>query len=105
MHRVGRAQPFVFGAGPRAALAEAKRRGKVLGLNGRKLAARNREVADGFAYQLRAKLDAGLIGLSYSEMARQLNDAGVLTVTGRKFYPQTVKNYLTRQRSFSDGEI
>jgi hypothetical protein len=69
------------------------------------LAAKNRKAADDFASQLRAKLDAGLMGLSYSETARYLNDAGVLRVTGRKFYPQTVKNYLTRTGGFSDGEI
>ncbi|WP_349509935.1 recombinase family protein [Bradyrhizobium sp. LTSP857] len=42
----------------KAALAEAKRRGKVLGLNGRNLAAKNRKAADEFAYQLREKLGA-----------------------------------------------
>lgn len=80
----------------KAALEEAKRRGKILGANGRNLAAKNRDAADTFAASLRAKLDAGLMGRSYSEIARQLNDAGVLTITGRKFYPQTVKNYLNR---------
>jgi DNA invertase Pin-like site-specific DNA recombinase len=80
----------------KAALAEAKRRGKILGANGRNLAAKNRKGADEFAASLKTKLDAGLMGRSYSKIARQLNDAGILTVTGRKFYPQTVKNYLTR---------
>ena len=80
----------------RAALAEAKRRGKILGTNGMNLAAKNRKAADEFAATLRAKLDAGLMQRSYSEIARHLNDAGVLTATGRKFYPQTVKNYLKR---------
>jgi DNA invertase Pin-like site-specific DNA recombinase len=80
----------------RAALAEAKRRGKILGANGMNLAARNREAADEFAATLRAKLDAGLMQRSYSEIARYLNDAGVMTATGRKFHPQTVKNYLKR---------
>jgi DNA invertase Pin-like site-specific DNA recombinase len=89
----------------KAALAEAKRRGKILGANGRNLAAKNRITADAFASQLRAKLDADLLRRSYSEIARHLNDAGITTVTGRKFYPQTVKNYLTRQRCFSSGEI
>jgi len=89
----------------KAALAEAKRRGKILGANGRNLAAKNRMAADDFASQLMAKLDADLMGQSYSEIARQLNDAGITTVTGRKFYPQTVKNYLTRQRGFPDGGI
>jgi DNA invertase Pin-like site-specific DNA recombinase len=80
----------------KAALAEAKRRGKILGANGRYLAAKNRRAADEFASQLRANLDADLLRCSYSEIARQLNDAGITTVTGRKFYPQTVKNYMTR---------
>ena len=80
----------------KAALAEAKRRGKILGTNGRNLAAKNRKAADEFASQLRAKLDADLLGQSYSEIARHLNDAGITTVTGQRFYPQTVKNYLQR---------
>lgn len=80
----------------KAALAEAKRRGKILGANGRNLAAKNRRAADEFASQLRAKLDADVLRSSYSEIARHLNEAGVTTVSGRKFYPQTVKNYLLR---------
>ena len=80
----------------KAALAEAKRRGKILGSNGRNLAAKNREAADEFASQLKAKLNAEVLRQSYSEIARHLNDAGVVTMTGRKFYPQTVKNYLSR---------
>ena len=80
----------------RAALAEAKRRGRILGANGRNLAARNRRAADEFAATLRTKLDADLMGRSYSEIARHLNDAGIATITGRKFYPQTVKNFLAR---------
>jgi DNA invertase Pin-like site-specific DNA recombinase len=80
----------------KAALAEAKRRGKILGLNGRCLAAKNRKAADEFASQLTEKLDADLWRGSYSEIARHLNDAGIATVTGRKFYPQTVKNYVKR---------
>ena len=89
----------------KAALAEAKRRGKILGANGTNLAAKNRKAADEFASQLRLKLDADLMGCSYSEIARHLNAAGVRTVTGRKFYPQTVKNYLTRGGGFASGQI
>lgn len=89
----------------KAALAEAKRRGKVLGLNGRNLAVKNRLAADEFASQLRVKLDADTLRRSYSEIARHLNEAGVTTATGRKFYPQTVKNYLTRTGGFPDGDI
>ncbi|WP_247364492.1 recombinase family protein [Bradyrhizobium sp. 156] len=76
----------------KAALAEAKRRGKILGSNGRILAAKNRRAADEFASQLRTKMDADVLRCSYSEIARHLNDAGITTTTGRKFYPQTVKN-------------
>jgi DNA invertase Pin-like site-specific DNA recombinase len=76
----------------RAALAD-------LGANGRNLAAKNRTAADQFAATLRAKLDADLMGRSYSEIARHLNDAGITTTTGRKLYPQTVKNYVTRMRA------
>lgn len=89
----------------KAALAEAKRRGKILGSNGRTLAAKNRKAANEFASQLRAKLDAEVLRRSYSEIARHLNEAGITTMTGQKFYPQTVKNYLTRAGGFAGGEI
>jgi DNA invertase Pin-like site-specific DNA recombinase len=80
----------------KAALAEAKRRGRILGANGLVLAAMNRKAADNFALSLRSKIDVNLMGRSYSEIARQLNGAGILTTTGKKFYPQTVKNYMIR---------
>jgi DNA invertase Pin-like site-specific DNA recombinase len=86
----------------KAALAEAKRRGTILGANGKYLAAKNRKAADEFAASLRAKLDAGLMGRSYSEIARRLNNAGIMTATGRKFYPQTVKNVLKRETAQPD---
>lgn len=41
----------------KAALAEAKRRGRILGANGRSLAAKNRKAPDDFASQLRSKLE------------------------------------------------
>jgi DNA invertase Pin-like site-specific DNA recombinase len=78
----------------KAALAEAKRRGKILGANGRNLAAKNRKSADEFAASLRTKLDADFMGRSYSEIARHLNDAGIKTATGRKFFPQRSKTIL-----------
>jgi DNA invertase Pin-like site-specific DNA recombinase len=80
----------------KAALAEAKRRGTILGANGKNLAVKNRMAADDFAATLRTKLDANLMGLSYSAIARHLNGAGITTVTGRKFDPQTIKNYMRR---------
>lgn len=51
----------------KGALPEASRRGKILGSNGRYLAAKNRKAADDFSFQLKAKLDADLVGRSYSE--------------------------------------
>jgi DNA invertase Pin-like site-specific DNA recombinase len=83
----------------KAALAEAKRRGKILGTNGKYLAAENRKAANEFAAMLRTKMDADLMRRSYSDIARHLNDAGVTTATGRKFYPQTVKNCMRRLES------
>lgn len=80
----------------RAALAEAKRRGVILGSNGRYLAANNRRAADEFAIYLREELRGLLAGRSYSETARYLNERAIVTRTGRRFYPQTVKNYLQR---------
>lgn len=82
----------------KAALVEAKHRGKILGANGKNLAARNRKAADDFASQLLAKIDADLIQRSYSEIARHLNDNGITTMRGNKFYPQTIKNYVVRLR-------
>lgn len=80
----------------KAALVEAKRRGKILGANGKNLAVKNRNAADEFASQLIARIDAGLMRRSYSEIAATLNDRGILTITGKRFYPQTVKNCLHR---------
>jgi hypothetical protein len=65
--------------------AKTKRRGKILGANGMYLAAKNREAADEFAAVLRAKLGTGLMGRSYSEVARHLNDAGFTTVSAASY--------------------
>lgn len=80
----------------KAALAEAKRRGVILGSNGKNLAAKNRRAADEFAALLKSKLNAHLMGQSYSAIARHLNDTGITTTTGKRFYPQTIKNYVGR---------
>lgn len=82
----------------KAALVEAKRRGKILGANGKNLAARNRAAADEFASQLVAKLDAELMRQPYSRIARALNDRGIKTFTGREFHAQTIKNYIARAK-------
>ncbi len=80
----------------KAALAEAKRRGKILGANGRFLAERNRISANEFTAYLKAEIAAVGEASSYSEIARRLNKRGINTRTGSKFFPQTVKNYLNR---------
>lgn len=81
----------------RNALAEAKKRGMVLGKNGKVLAAQRRSEAVERANELRSVvLPLFAAGLSMSEIARRLNTAGVTTVTGKQFYPQQVRNLLKR---------
>lgn len=80
----------------RAALAQAKIRGTVLGKNGSVLAAANRARAVGFANQIRDLLPDVWRSMSYSELARHLNQAGIATINGNMFHPQTVKNVTDR---------
>ncbi|UVC08998.1 recombinase family protein [Rhizobium sp. TH2] len=80
----------------KAALAQARQRGVLLGANGKKLAIENAEAADQFKALIVAKLPDGWESLGYSELARRLNAMGIKTRTGSSFYPQTVKNYLQR---------
>ncbi len=89
----------------KAALAEAKRRGKILGANGKNLAAKNRAVADEFASQLLTKLDANLMRQPYSQIARVLNHRGLTTFTGRQFQAQTVKNYILRSNRAAQSKV
>jgi len=77
----------------KAALQEAKRQGKVLGLNGKVLAERRKREARAFAELIWGKYLKGWQGLSFSEIARRLNLEGVQTRDGGKWYPQTVRNY------------
>jgi DNA invertase Pin-like site-specific DNA recombinase len=76
----------------KAALAQAKRRGQVLGRNGVVLAIENKAKALEYAKTLRGQLPEGWKSLTYSELARRLNAAGVKTSSGNEFFPQTVKN-------------
>ncbi len=78
----------------KAALAQAKRRGQVLGRNGSVLAEINRQKAMTFAKRIQTLLPDGWRSMSYSEIARHLNDAGHRAVNGGLFYPQTVKNLI-----------
>jgi DNA invertase Pin-like site-specific DNA recombinase len=80
----------------RAALAEAKKRGRRLGVNGAKLALVNRQQADSFAGFVKTSINSIGVEKSYSEIARRLNDQGVRTRTGRLFHAQTVKNIALR---------
>lgn len=79
----------------KAALAQAKRRGVALGRNGNVLAAANKSRAMDFACKLRELLPGCWETMSYSELARTLNEAGLTTVNGNRFYPQTAKNLVT----------
>ena len=69
----------------KAALSEAKKRGRVLGANGAALALANMQEADNFAQSIRAAFDEIGVTKSYSEIARQLNQQGLKTRTGRSF--------------------
>jgi DNA invertase Pin-like site-specific DNA recombinase len=81
----------------RNALAEAKRRGVVLGKNGHVLAEQNRSRAKEDANRLRPiMLPLVRAGESYSAIARHLNKMGVHTSRGRRFYPQSVRNVASR---------
>lgn len=80
----------------KAALAEAKKRGRKLGVNGAKLALINKGLADEFAASISQTVREIGLEKSYSEVARQLNQSGFHTRTGRRFYPQTVKNIALR---------
>ena len=77
----------------KAALQEAKRQGKALGVNGRALAERRKRDARAFAEPIWEEYLRRWQGLSYSEIARRLNDEGVRTRGGGRWYPQTVCNY------------
>ena len=79
----------------KAALQEAKRQGKSLGLNGKVLAEKRKKEAQEFAEPIWERYLREWQGLSYSEIARRLNCEGVPARGGGKWYPQTVrKHYL-----------
>jgi DNA invertase Pin-like site-specific DNA recombinase len=80
----------------KAALAEAKKRGRRLGTNGAKLALVNKKEADIFATSCGAAIYSIGLEKPYSEIARKLNEKGMRTRTGRLFYAQTVKNVALR---------
>ena len=80
----------------KAALAEAKKRGRVLGVNGKKLAEarkqHKREFVEANLPAFRAIWDQAP---SASEAARRLNAAKLATPKGTKWYPATVLSFAT----------
>jgi DNA invertase Pin-like site-specific DNA recombinase len=80
----------------KSALAEARKRGTRLGINGSRLANINRQLAEEFAGSIRHALWAIGLEKSYSEIARRLNEQGLRTRTGRLFHAQTVRNVALR---------
>ena len=80
----------------KAALAEAKKRGRVLGANGKKLAEarkqHKREFVEANLTAFRAIWDQAP---SASEAARRMNAAKLKTPKGTKWYPATVLSFAT----------
>ena len=81
----------------KAALAVAKKRGVILGRNGKRLAAEHKAAAFSFAEQLRPIVEPMVhCGMSFGEIARQMNDRSIPTAKGGRFHPQTIKNLVIR---------
>ncbi|WP_376702523.1 recombinase family protein [Mesorhizobium sp. ISC25] len=89
----------------KAALAQAKRRGTILGRNGAVLAKANRDGAIAFAEQIEKFLPPQWSTMSYSELARRLNQIGATSPTGKQFHAQTVKSFATRLLRLQDRKI
>ena len=82
----------------KAALQQAKKRGVVLGRNGRLLAERNKEERERFRGELLEQIpDASMFTLA--EIARRLSANGQLTRRGAGFSIYTVGRYLNLQRN------
>lgn len=78
----------------KAALAEAKKRGTVLGQNGRNLAAQRKAKRTEFVLEnLSAFTSIWSTSLSASDAARKLNTAGIQTPMGAKWHPSTVLRF------------
>lgn len=81
----------------RAALAEAKKRGIVLGKHALVLKAQRQWQALEHARSMEALLKPMMAaGVSYNAMADRLNCAGILSAKGGRFTAQTVKNMIKR---------
>jgi DNA invertase Pin-like site-specific DNA recombinase len=82
----------------KAALAEAKKRGVVLGKNSAVLSVRNREAALAHAASVEGAI-RGLKGMSRKRMAEVLNEMGVPTAGGGIWHRNTVDRVLKRLRA------
>lgn len=80
----------------RSALQAAKQRGQILGANGKNLADANRALANTFAGEVAIYLPDNWKSMSLSAIARYLNSQGHRTRNGACFYPQTIKNIVSR---------
>lgn len=81
----------------RSALREAKRRGVVLGRNGKILAEKYKREATERAKQIEPMIRPLLgKGMSLRAIADALNERGVVTASGACFYPETVRQIVKR---------
>jgi DNA invertase Pin-like site-specific DNA recombinase len=81
----------------RSALREAKRRGVVLGRNGKILAEKHKREALQRARRIEPTIRPLLgKGMSLRAIADALNEQGAVTASGARFYPETVRQVITR---------
>jgi DNA invertase Pin-like site-specific DNA recombinase len=80
----------------KAALAAAKRRGTVLGKNGKILAKKSKAAAISFARSVKDFLELRNSGLSFNAIAKKLNEQGIASATGGKWHGTTVKRAFQR---------
>ena len=78
-------------------MIEAKKRGVQLGKNGKVLAEQRRKEAAERAEALRSVVQPMIEqGLSMGEIARRLNQSGIVTATGKAFHTQQVISLVQR---------
>ena len=83
----------------KAALTAAKRRGVKLGRYGKVLAKQNKQAADAFAQEIQDRLiSLRSKGLSFGAIAKELNQQGVMSFTGGRWYGTTVQRAYERVR-------
>jgi DNA invertase Pin-like site-specific DNA recombinase len=81
----------------KAALQAAKQRGTVLGRNGKILAQKKKAAALGFAHSLKDILvELRDSGLTFREIAEDMNDRGIASFSGGRWHAMTVKRAYLR---------